>query len=232
MTIARLKKQVEEIDRLATSGKAVKVNLIKDNKQAHLKVVGKKASRVSRKEAIVDAENALKAGSAAGDQPFTLDLSAADISDAEIVAKIKQASGLVPAAVATGVGSLPVVTITRNDLKGVWILAATCSYETTSHRLTILAGFETDLASIPRIFWSILAPEELSLAAPLFHDFIYRRGGTLLSGELNPFNGHVFKRAQADSLFLEMMTKAGIPKWKRNVAYWAVRGFAAFAWKK
>lgn len=229
MNIAKLKKQVEEIDRLVANGLAVNVRLTKDKSQAHLKVDGKRASRISQKKLLDSADAALTIGAASSAQFFDLDLSADDITDAEIIAKIKHASGSAPAAAA--VGDLPVVTLTRDDARGVWILVADCSYPTAGHTVTTLAGFETDLASIPRIFWSIISPEELSLAAPLFHDLIYRRGGRLLQGELDAFDGYVFKRAQTDALFLELMTKAGIPKWKRKAAYLAVRGFAGFAWK-
>lgn len=232
MNIAKLKKQVEEIDKRVAAGETVRVNLTEDNKSAHLKVYKKRASRVSRKEALAASAKALDVGAAAGDQSFSLDFGADDITDAQIIAKIKKASGSVPAAAA--VGPLPVVTLTRDDIRGVWILAAACSYApdnmSPAHTITAPKDFEFDLASIPRIFWSILAPEELSLAAPLFHDLLYRRGGKLLAGELAP-PGHIFRRAAVDSLFLELMTKAGIPAWKRKAAYLAVRGFSGFAWK-
>ena len=232
MNIAKLKEQVEEIDKRVAAGETVMVNLAKDNKSAHLKVYKKRASHVSRKEALASSAKALDIGAAEGDQSFSLDFGAVEITDAQIIAKIKKASGSVPAAAT--VGPLPVVILTRDDIRGVWILAAACSYAPDNmnpeHTITAPKDFEFDLASIPRIFWSILAPEELSLAAPLFHDLLYRRGGRLLEGELAP-PGHIFQRAAADSLFLELMTKAGIPSWKRRVAHLAVRGFSGFAWK-
>ena len=228
MDIAKLKKQIEQIDKLAADGKTVNVTLRKDNKQAHFKVVGKRATRLSAKKML--AATAMTVGAAAG-KTFSLDFDA-DITDAEIIKKIKGSSGSAPAAAASS--SLPVVLLTRDDQRGVWILAAACSYApdnmNPAHTITASKDFEFDLASIPRIFWSILAPEELSLAAPLFHDLLYRRGGKLLAGELAP-PGHIFKRAAVDTLFLELMTKAGIPKWKRKAAYLAVRGFSGFAWK-
>jgi hypothetical protein len=231
MNIAKLKKQVEEIDKRIAAGETVRVKLTKDNNFAHLKVYKKRASHVSRKEALAASAKAPDVGAAAGDQSFSLDFGADDITDDQIIAKIKKASGLFLAA---AVGPLPVVILTRDDVRGIWILAAACSYAPDNmkpeHTITAVKGFEFDLASIPRIFWSILAPEELSLAAPLFHDLLYRRGGKLLAGELAP-PGHIFKRAAVDTLFLELMTKAGIPKWKRKAAYLAVRGFSGFAWK-
>jgi hypothetical protein len=233
MNITKLRKQVEEIDKRVVAGETVRVNLTGKNKLVHLKVNETKASHGSRKEAHATSAKALGVG-AAGDQSFNLDFSADDITDAQIVANIKKASGSIPSA-AAGFNPLPVVTLTRNDIRGVWILAAACSYVPDNikplHTITVAKHFEFDLASIPRIFWSILAPEELSLAAPLFHDLLYRRGGKLLPGELAP-PGYIFKRAGVDALFLELMTKAGIPKWKGTAAYWAVRGFSGFAWKE
>lgn len=40
--------------------------------------------------------------------------------------------------------------------------------------ITIPKGFETDLASIPRWYWSILSPNNTSLVAPaILHDYLY-----------------------------------------------------------
>jgi hypothetical protein len=132
--------------------------------------------------------------------------------------------------------NLPRVVLTRDEQRKVWILVDDCSYQPNNIdplcTITARRNFETDLSSIPRVFWSIIAREELSLAAPLFHDLIYRCGGGKLSPQqLAPPDCHVFKRAEVDDLFLELMTRAGIPRWKRQAAFWAVRGFAGFAWK-
>ena len=85
--------------------------------------------------------------------------------------------------------------------------------------ITIPAGYEFDLASIPRILWPILAPFELSVAAPLLHDYLY-------SGE----GPKGITRKDADLMFLEVMKLEGIGLVKRRAAYLAVRaaGWAAY----
>lgn len=37
--------------------------------------------------------------------------------------------------------------------------------------------FRFDLASLPREAWPLIAPFELSIAAPLLRDYLYRSGG-------------------------------------------------------
>lgn len=242
MNEEKLKKQIEEINKRIGEGETIEVTLTGAEKSASLTVDTDGARRNTR-------ERAKKINSAAGAggtmlgvveppeaESFHLDLSEADdISDAQITEKIQQAVDLSRAkAGAAGdvAGDLPRVVLTRDENKRVWVLFEKCSYETAGHTITATAGYETDLASIPRVFWSILAPEELSLVAPLFHDLIYSRAGDLPEGELHQFDGTTFERKAVDDLFLELMTKAKIPRWKRSAAYWAVRGFAQFAWKK
>ncbi len=236
MNNAELKKQITEINKRIAAGETVAVTLEGEKQAAHLAVDAKGARRRTRKPH--SAENQVHGantvlGIDAAAAVVHLDLGAAsDISDAAINEKIAQAVALSPTAgVAADAGDLPRVVLTRDETKRVWVLFAQCSYQTADHTITAPANYETDLASIPRVFWSILAPEELSLAAPLFHDLIYRCGGSLPSNGLNPFDGKVFERKEVDDLFLELMKKAKIPRWKRTAAYWAVRGFAGFAWK-
>ncbi len=83
---------------------------------------------------------------------------------------------------------------------------------------TIPEGFTTDLASIPRIFWSIIAPHELGIDAPLIHDWLYR----------NNIGG----RAWADYILLHLMRQNKVPYWKRKVVYGAVRAFGWRSWNR
>lgn len=85
--------------------------------------------------------------------------------------------------------------------------------------IRIHAGFVFDLASIPRIFWRLIAPFELSIAAPLVHDFLYRGGCPGAT------------RAEADAAFLDLMGRERVPLWRRRLAYLAVRVFGRFAWR-
>jgi hypothetical protein len=116
----------------------------------------------------------------------------------------------------------------------VWVIAEDCAYTTNDgFRITVKSGFKTDLASIPRIFWALIASFELSVPAPVFHDLIYRSAGEVAppDGEVAPA-GKVFTRQEADDIFLELMTRSKVSYWKRNVAYLAVRNFAEYAWRK
>jgi hypothetical protein len=238
MNKTKLKKQIQELHKRIAAGETVEVKLEGEKQSAQLAVDNKGAKRRTGKKSLP--ENPPAANEVLGIERvetsdiFHLDFDAADdISDAEIEKKIKQAVALSQTSGAiTDTGDLPRVILTRDEAKRVWVLVEKCSYRATHHTLTAPANYETDLASIPRVFWSILAPEELSLAAPLFHDLIYRCAGSLPEESLNPFDGKVFERKEADDLFLELMKKAKIPRWKRTTAYLAVRGFAAFAWKK
>jgi len=102
--------------------------------------------------------------------------------------------------------------------------------------LIIPEGFRFDLASIPRAFWWLLAPFELSVAAPLVHDYLYSHAGKP-SVSILPSNKSIpspitnpLSRAAVDLLFLEIMKDEGVSFWRRYPAYWAVRVFGELSW--
>lgn len=77
-------------------------------------------------------------------------------------------------------------------------------------KVTVPAGFETDLASVPRFLWSIFPPHDPHYAAAaVVHDYLYRWDG--------------FTRVVADAVFYEAMRVLGTPKWKAKAMYIAVR---------
>lgn len=77
-------------------------------------------------------------------------------------------------------------------------------------------GFVFDFASIPRVFWIIIAPSELGDVAPLVHDWCYRNGrGT---------------RKEVDKVFLKDMIEDNIIFWKRWLAYNLVRTCGWQSW--
>ena len=82
--------------------------------------------------------------------------------------------------------------------------------------ITVHAGFVTDFASVPRMFWLILPPWGRYAPAAVVHDFLY-------------YTGHL-PRAKADRIFLVLMAKRGVPAWKRYLIYWAVRLGGSKAW--
>ncbi len=64
----------------------------------------------------------------------------------------------------------------------------------------------TDLASVPRIFWTPLPPDGKYAKAAIIHDYLY--------------DNALRTKKEADLILLDGMTVLGVPKWKRTVMYW------------
>ncbi|OZU14097.1 phage tail protein [Salmonella enterica subsp. enterica serovar Altendorf] len=77
--------------------------------------------------------------------------------------------------------------------------------------ISVPAGFVTDLATVPRIFWTLLPPDGKYAKAAIIHDYLY--------------DNALRTKKEADLIFLDGMTVLGVPKWKRTIMYWAVRLF-------
>ena len=93
-----------------------------------------------------------------------------------------------------------------------WVLCKDFTVVLPFGKVTVPAGTTTDFASIPRIFWPIFPPDgRRYMRAAIVHDYLYRTGKV--------------PRALADQMFLMLMTQDGVPWWKRNLMYWAVRIF-------
>lgn len=154
------------------------------------------------------------------------------ISSADLRAHVRDTAKQPATDGAAAIPALPIPVLTHDGR--LWVVAEDCRYATLdgSH-LTVKRGFQSDLASIPRLFWAIIASFELSLIAPILHDLLYQCGGNvkLPHGEVTPA-GRMFNRKDADELFLELMTRSTIAYWKRNVAYLAVRAFGQSSWQE
>ena len=87
----------------------------------------------------------------------------------------------------------------------------------------IPAGFVTDFASSPRLFWPIVSPWGRWGKAAIIHDFLYQRWG----GKPRILD----MRKVADEIFLEAMEVLGVAPWRRKLMYWGVRLFGWLAWK-
>lgn len=85
--------------------------------------------------------------------------------------------------------------------------------------ITVPAGFLTDGASVPRIFWNIFPPYGSYFRAAIIHDFLYSCRNTK------------FNRLESDRIFLEAMTVLGIGWLKRQTIYRAVRLGGASSFK-
>jgi hypothetical protein len=89
--------------------------------------------------------------------------------------------------------------------------------------------FKTDLASVPRACWWLLAPWDIARAA-IVHDLLYWR---IRLYRKNNNDKKIIKKAKkaADDVFLMGMKDADpkVSKWKIYSAYWAVRLFGRWS---
>lgn len=99
-----------------------------------------------------------------------------------------------------------------------WKLKEDLIYKGSRETFTIPAGFETDFASVPRIFWSVLPPHGVYSRAAVLHDWLYIE--------------QPVSRKDADGLFRRSMKELGVGYLKRTVMWLAVRTFGAKAWNR
>lgn len=127
---------------------------------------------------------------------------------------------------------LPPVYVTYITIQRVWTLVD--PYHITlpvtdgvNLSFEIPMGFDFDLASIPRFIWPLISSFELSLVAPLIHDYFYQyQGQAVFHYQGDPIVRPPVTRATADKMFLDLMIREGVPNWKARAAYSAVRLFA------
>lgn len=82
-------------------------------------------------------------------------------------------------------------------------------------------GFQTDLASIPRLLWVVAPKVDLYDAASVIHDASYGNALSTLDGK------RVFAvKDVCDRLFLEGMLSSGVSAWRANLMYSAVKNFS------
>ncbi|HHR3990228.1 TPA: DUF1353 domain-containing protein [Salmonella enterica] len=77
--------------------------------------------------------------------------------------------------------------------------------------ISVPAGFITDFATIPRIFWTFMPPDGKYSKTAIIHNWIY--------------DNALRTKKEADLILLDRMTVLGVPKWKRIVMHLAVRWF-------
>lgn len=76
-------------------------------------------------------------------------------------------------------------------------------------------GFKTDFATIPRIFWNIIAPIGKHTLPSVLHDYLYTEGYKF---GLN--------RKQADKIFWDAMIASHVAQITANIMWFCVRVFA------
>ena len=94
------------------------------------------------------------------------------------------------------------------------------TYEDDKYIITVKSGFNTDGASIPKAFWSVLSsPFDGALTyGAVIHDGLYTK--------------MQLPRKECDKLLREMAIEKGYNKIKTFLVYCAVRMFGGSHWKK
>src|SRR5471032_2344243 len=96
--------------------------------------------------------------------------------------------------------------------------------DTLGITVTVPAGLVTDFASIPRVAWDLLDPEDPIIAWPsVIHDYLYTCKGALPDGT-------TYSRQQADAVLREAMEACGAGYFIRESVYEAVESFGADHW--
>ena len=102
----------------------------------------------------------------------------------------------------------------------------------TSDRISVPKGFVTDLASVPRGIWWLIAPWDIARAA-VIHDLLYKRirQYRATEGSLDAHHSadtvvsnYKAAKKESDNVFLMGMKDAEpeVAKWKMYAAYYAV----------
>lgn len=81
-------------------------------------------------------------------------------------------------------------------------------YYADNHCIEVPAGYTTDFASIPWLFWRIFPPIGRYARAAVIHDWLCDQN---------------YFRPYCDAIFLQAMRTDGVRTWKRYVIYWACR---------
>jgi hypothetical protein len=89
-------------------------------------------------------------------------------------------------------------------------------------------GFVTDLSSSPRAVWAAFDRLDGGVLAPCVHDLLYRTGGDP-AGCVEPRRRYA--RAEADTLFRDLMRRQGVPLHRAWRGWLGVRLFGWLAWR-
>lgn len=111
-----------------------------------------------------------------------------------------------------------------------WELLTPLTYVTGSgYKIIVPAGFQTDFASIPRIFWGLYGfnPYGPAKFPAVVHDYLYSlRGGRF------PDGSEGFDRRESDDILREALQLVGERRSIRDTIYYAVRLFGGWHSRK
>jgi hypothetical protein len=97
--------------------------------------------------------------------------------------------------------------------------------------ITVPIGFETDFASIPWGLWNLFPPLGPWARPAIIHDFLYATHGSGIFGTRRTITRtDNYTRPEADGIFREAMGVVGVPAWRREVMYLAVRAGGGKGW--
>jgi len=98
--------------------------------------------------------------------------------------------------------------------------------ESTARKITVPKGMLTDLASVPRAAWALVAPVGPHLEASIVHDFLYIAWQDLGMEARN------VDRDFADEIMRAGMVEAGVDRSQIVMIYSAVRAFGGPVFRK
>ncbi|MHC4061042.1 MAG: DUF1353 domain-containing protein [Planctomycetota bacterium] len=103
-----------------------------------------------------------------------------------------------------------------------WVSRKAFSYdvgeEGSGETIKVPAGFITDFASVPRLFWAFFPTWGKYGNAAVIHDYLYWEQS--------------YPRERADEIFLEGMLVLGVEKGRAKLLYNAVKHFGKRAWAR
>lgn len=122
------------------------------------------------------------------------------------------------------------------DGRSLWALQRPMTYWSGAkldERITVPAGFVTDLASIPRLVWSFYPPDGPWVKAAVVHDFLYdTQGDGRWNGREGVARALPYSRAEADGILLEGMVARDVGRWERLVIWLSVRLGGGRGWAR
>ena len=128
-------------------------------------------------------------------------------------------------------GILPPVWVTLlPPFNGTWITLADYKVTLLQGTLLIPINFQFDLASIPRPIRALINTFQLSLVAPLVHDYLYQNAGHFL--DVATGQQRAMTRQESDLCFHSLMLQEGVPATRAQLAYLGVRVGGWVTWSR